>query len=89
MQIGNVIIIDGKVGVISEQYMKVIRKEDLTCAFEVTMLQGVYLTGEQFNVSVKDNYIVLNENLVDYINRHVQRFGKLKVENKRKAPQDV
>lgn len=82
MNIGNVIIIDGKVGTISETYSKVIRKEDLTCKFEVTMLQGVYLTGEQFNIPVDKSVILLDDNLNKYIDRLVRKFGKVRISSR-------
>lgn len=80
MQTGNVIIADGKVGVISE-----LRFEALS-SLVITDCIGIYLDGNDFYVGL-DKCILLDENLNDYINRHVAKFGKLKINSKRKQSQ--
>lgn len=75
MKIGSVIIVDGKVGVISDTYAQVIT---------TNMLQGVYLTGEQFNIPIDKSVILLDDNLNKYIDRLVRKFGKLKISSRGK-----
>jgi hypothetical protein len=77
MQIGNVIIADGKVGIISE-----LRFKALT-SLEITDCIGIYLDGTDFYVEFK-KCILLDETPNDYINRHVAKFGKLKINSKGK-----
>lgn len=72
MKIGNVVIFDGKVGILAVIYDSPGLREYV----------GVYFNGDNFVVKEDSNYILLDENLTNYIDRHVRRFGKLKVENK-------
>ncbi len=66
---GKVVIIDGKVGVISSDYG--------------TGIKGIYLDGTDF-AFFRDrvNIIPLDENLNKYIDRLVHKFGKLRVNSK-------
>lgn len=79
MQTGNVIIADGKVGVVSDL-------SDGYMGSSYGKIRGIYLDGIDFSV-IEDKCILLDENLNDYINRHVAKFGKLKINSKRKPSQ--
>lgn len=78
LEVGNVVIFDGKVGVVSQIYSNFNGDWNLV----PKCFHGVYLNGVDFSIKPEDNYIILDECLNNYINRHVRRFGKLKVENK-------
>ncbi len=74
MKTGNVIIYDGKVGVLAAIYDSPGLREYV----------GVYFNGDNFVVTENSNYILLDENLTKYIDRHVAKFGKLKVSSRNK-----
>lgn len=73
MESGNVVIANGKIGVIYTIYPK--DPENRLYAY------GIYLDGEKFILRLPQ-CVVLDKSLNDYINRHVKRFGKVKVERK-------
>jgi hypothetical protein len=88
MEIGNVIIADGRVGVVAQinSQVRCIKPNGSVFAGdwkEVIKYSGVYLDGVDFNVS-QEKCVLLDNCLNDYINRHVRKFGKLKVANKGK-----
>lgn len=74
MEIGNVIIADGKVGVVTRFHLK----DDGDC-----LVCGFYLNNITF-VLDEIKCTILDYNLNDYINRHVAKFGKLKVSSRGK-----
>lgn len=80
MQIGNVVIFDGRVGVIAQIYSNFAGDWNLV----PKSFHGVYLNGTDFSIKPDDNYIIIDDSLNDYINRLVHRFGKLKVSSRGK-----
>ena len=81
MQVGNVIVYDGKVGIVSEIFSHIFNFEGDWDLVPKSFI-GIYLNGEKFDIDLDKHWILLDETPNDYINRHVQRFGKLKVCNK-------
>lgn len=82
MEIGNVILADGKLGVLAsynEYYGP--DKDDGSLGRKIVRARGVYLDGIDFSVD-PDTCILLDLCLNDYINRHVSRCGRVKIARK-------
>ncbi len=80
MELGNVIVYDGRVGIVSEIFSNISGEWDLV----PKSFRGIYLNGEKFDIDLDKHWILLDETPNDYINRHVAKFGKLKVSSRGK-----
>lgn len=80
MEIGNVVIFDGRVGIVAQIYSDFAGDWNLV----PKSFHGVYLNGTDFSIRPDDNYIIIDQTPNDYINRHVAKFGKLKVSSRGK-----